>query len=194
MTGMAEVLFATGNPHKVLEANLTLSRFGIRAVAASCKKLEIQSDSLKEIAEYAASIAAESLEAPVVVEDSGLFIETLAGFPGPYTAYALNTIGCGGVLKLLSGLSARRAYFECVVAFCRPGSKPTTFAGRAHGEIPHQPAGTAGFGFDPIFLPFAQERTFAQMSAEEKEGLSHRGIAFVHFAEWYNRTEMAKLK
>ena len=191
-----EVFFATGNNHKVEEANLTLSRFGIRAVLApNCKKVEIQSDSLLEIAKYAASVASDSQGAPVIVEDSGLFIEPLSGFPGPYSSYAYRTIGCKGILNLLSGLVERRAFFDCVVAFCEPGSEPKVFDGKAYGEISQHQKGFGGFGFDPIFIPSgAQPRTFAQISKEEKATLSHRGAAFSRFAEWYEKSKMAKLK
>jgi XTP/dITP diphosphohydrolase len=196
MTGeVVDVLFATGNGHKIEEANVTLSRFGICAVAANGKKIEIQSESLTVIAKYAASLASDSLGAPVMVEDSGLFIESLSGFPGPYSSYTLSTIGCEGILKLLTGVSDRGAFFECVVAFCDPGSEPITFDGRAYGVISQCAAGSGGFGFDPIFIPSRSRcRTFAQMALEEKETFSHRGVAFKRFAEWFRKSKMAKLK
>jgi XTP/dITP diphosphohydrolase len=181
-----EVLFVTGNSHKVKEANRVLSQFGINVKMVDCEKVEIQSDSLVRIAKYAASLAAKKLGKPIIVEDSGLFIKALDGFPGPFSSYAFKTLGCGGVLQLMSGITDRRATFKCIVAFCSPGSHPLAFGGKAYGSIPPSVRGTGGFGFDPIFVPKKGDgRTFAEMPPEGKDRLSHRGAAFRGFGKWY---------
>jgi len=185
-----EILFVTGNSHKVKEANRVLSRFGITVKMAECEKVEIQSESLTRIARYAASLAAKRLGKPVIVEDSGLFVKALDGFPGPYSSYVYKTIGCGGTLQLMSGITDRRAVFKCAVAFCSPGSPPLAFEGKAYGNISSSIRGSGGFGFDPIFVPKNGDgRTFAEMPPEGKDSLSHRGAAFRGFGEWYFRSQ-----
>lgn len=184
---MRELLFATGNPHKVSEANLILRDFGISLKAAPSTKIEIQSDSLEEIARHAAVEAAKSLKSPVLVEDSGLFIDPLKGFPGPYSSYVYRTIGCEGILRLLAGHADRSARFECIVAYAEPEAV-RTFRGIACGSIAPEPKGAGGFGFDPIFI--SQEscgKTFSELSPDEKSEISHRGRAFRAFGEWFSR-------
>jgi XTP/dITP diphosphohydrolase len=193
MTFDSEILFVTGNTHKLEEANQVLSKFGIRLRMAGFEKLEIQADGLDAIASYAARIAADKSDKPVICEDSGLFIEALGGFPGPYSSYALKTIGCRGVLRLMEGMTVREGRFESAVSYCAPGSKPLAFNGSSEGRISGEIRGSAGFGFDPIFVPATGDgRTFAEMGMAEKGRLSHRGEAFRRFALW--GSGMAKLK
>lgn len=185
-----EILFVTGNRHKVEEANRALSPFGLRARMADCEKIEIQSDSLERIAEYAASVAAERVGSPVIVEDSGLFIDSLMGFPGPFSSFVFKTLGCDGVLRLMSGVLHRTASFRCAVSYCQPKTAAKTFEGWAEGSISSCPKGSQGFGFDPIFIPArGGGRTFAELSIEEKGALSHRGAAFRSFGEWFSGRE-----
>lgn len=188
-----EILFATGNAHKVEEANQVLSGYGLRLKMAKVEKVEIQADRLDAIASHAARLAAEGSGQPALCEDSGLFIGALGGFPGPYSSYAFRTIGCRGVLRLLEGAADRLGRFESAVSYCEPGREPLAFTGRSEGRISEEARGSAGFGFDPIFVPMAGDgRTFAQMDVAEKGRLSHRGEAFRRFALW--RSGMAKLK
>jgi len=190
MNNKNEVLFVTGNRHKVEEANRTLSQFGITVKMVGCEKVEIQSESLTRIAKHAASLAAKKVSKPVMVEDSGLFVKALDGFPGPYSSYVYKTIGCGGILQLMSGITDRRAVFRCAVAFCSPGSPPLAFEGKAYGSISSSVRGSGGFGFDPIFVPKGGDgRTFAEMPPESKERLSHRGAALRSFGEWFSRSQ-----
>ncbi|MDD1764669.1 MAG: XTP/dITP diphosphatase [Candidatus Methanomethyliaceae archaeon] len=181
-----EVLFVTGNIHKVKEASRILSKFQINVKMLDCEKVEIQSDSLVRIAKYAASLASMKLKKTIIVEDSGLFIKPLNGFPGPFSSYVFKTVGCGGVLQLLSGKADRSAVFKCAVAFCSPKSHPVVFEGKTYGSISLSVKGSGGFGFDPIFIPKKGDgRTFAEMPPENKDRLSHRGAAFKGFGEWY---------
>lgn len=183
-----EVLFVTRNIHKVKEASRVLSKFEINVKMLDCEKVEIQSDSLVRIAKYAASLASTKLKKTIIVEDSGLFIKALNGFPGPFSSYVYKTVGCGGVLQLLSSKTERSAVFKCAVAFCSPDSHPLVFEGKAYGTISRSVKGSGGFGFDPIFIPKRGDgRTFAEMLPENKDLLSHRGAAFKGFGEWYVR-------
>lgn len=190
MVRRRELLFATGNPHKVDEANRALSPFGISLRMANCGKVEIQSDSLERIAEHAAASAAAKLGCPVIAEDSGLFIRSLGGFPGPYSSYAFKTIGCSGILRLMAGISDRRAAFRCSIAYAVPGSPTLLFSGEALGSIPDSARGDRGFGFDPIFISNeGNGLTFAEMESDEKDRISHRGKAFRSFGEWCIRSD-----
>lgn len=156
------------------------------------RKIEIQSDSLLEIVRYAARVAAKKAHSPVLVEDSGLFVRALNGFPGPYSSYVHKTIGCEGILKLLSGIDDRYAFFDCAIAFCTPSEDLYTFQGRSIGQISINVRGTGGFGFDPIFIPNGESLTFAEMLPEQKDRFSHRGIAFRAFGSWFSSKSIAK--
>jgi XTP/dITP diphosphohydrolase len=193
MTLKREILFVTGNAHKLDEANKVLSNFGIHLKMAQVEKVEIQADELAVIASHAARMAAGKSNKPVLCEDAGLFIRALGGFPGPYSSYAFKTIGCKGILKLLLGVTDREGHFESAVSYCEPDGDPQTFIGRSEGRISEGTRGSAGFGFDPIFLPAEGDgRTFAQMELAEKGRYSHRGDAFRRFGLWCSG--MAKLK
>jgi XTP/dITP diphosphohydrolase len=190
MKGPAELHFATSNKGKFDEASVILQPYGIRLVQHDKYKPELQSDDLEFIAREAARSVAAEIGVPVLAEDSGLFVDALRGFPGPYSAYALRTIGIGGLLKLLADEARRQAEFRAVVAYCQPGSEPISFLGRVEGRVVAEQRGSQGFGFDPVFVPRENSaRTFAEMSKEEKGRYSHRAEAFRRFAEWFTSVE-----
>jgi XTP/dITP diphosphohydrolase len=153
-------------------------------------KTEVQSTSLGEIAKFAAQEAAKKHNRTVLVEDSGLFVKTLNGFPGPFSSYVYDTIGVRGLLKLMSRQTRRDAYFQAVLAVASPRDSYQEFSGKAHGTISHKPAGSQGFGFDPIFIPEGARKTFAQGGSEFKDKYSHRAKAFRNFALWHIRTKV----
>jgi len=176
--------FVTTNPNKLREAQLVVSRYGIELYPVTVRKIEIQSDSLEEIAVYAAKKAFEEVRQPLIVEDAGLFIDALNGFPGPYSSYVYRTIGVRGVLKLMEGVENRRARFVAVVALALSLDRIEVFRGVVEGTISYEPRGSGGFGFDPIFVPEGFDKTFAEMSTEEKCAVSHRARAFEAMARW----------
>lgn len=185
--GRLKIWLVTGNRHKLEEARAALDPLGVEVEPLEAEKLEVQSSSLEEIALFAARVAYASNPRPAVaVEDAGLFVEALNGFPGPYSSYAYKTIGVGGLLKLLDGVEDRRACFRSAVALVGPGYE-RVFTGEVCGSIATEPRGSQGFGFDPVFIPEEEGRTFAEMSLEEKSGLSHRARAFRAAAEWLLR-------
>jgi XTP/dITP diphosphohydrolase len=185
------IIFATGNIHKFNEARAVLSEYEIAVGMLKVKTLEIQSESLEEIAKTSAIEAYRNCSLPVIVEDAGLFIEGLRGFPGPYAAYVYKTIGNKGLLKLMNDVENREAKFQSVIAYCRKKlEKPTCFVGEALGEITRKErmaSSTTGFGFDPIFRLSASDKTFAEMTIEEKNRHSHRASALRKFGEWYRK-------
>ncbi len=177
------VHLVTGNLHKLQEVSYILGRYGIRVEKLEAPKLEVQSSSLREIARLAAVVSYQLYHKPVVVDDSGLFINSLNGFPGPYSSYVYKTIGIEGILKLMNGVEDRRAYFEAAVAYT-DGIETKVFTGRVHGRITEEPRGAGGFGFDPIFVPDGYSVTFAEMGEEVKNRISHRARVFERLAEW----------
>lgn len=182
------IFLATGNFHKFDEARRILADYDIAAGMIRVKNVEIQSDSLMEIAEASVRDAFNRCHLPVIVEDAGLFVDALKGFPGPYAAYAYKTIGNPGLLKLMENAEDRKATFRSAIAYYDGQSPPMRFEGDATGKIAENeiwgPLRT-GFGFDPIFQPNGSQKTFAEMTIEEKNGYSHRANAIRKFAKWY---------
>lgn len=181
------IFFATSNIHKFNEARKALAEYKIAVGMLRVKVLEIQSESLEDIAKTSVLYAFEKCNLPVIVEDAGLFIEALNGFPGPYAAYVYKTIGNKGLLKLMENIENREAKFQSVVAYHSPELRiPVCFKGEIIGEITKEEhKRSSGFGFDPIFKPANSNKTFAEMSTTEKNRYSHRAKALRKFAEWY---------
>lgn len=178
-----KVFFVTKNEGKLREAKSILSDYSIEVEMLTVEKEEIQSYDLEKIALYALRHI-DFRDAPFFVEDAGLFVEALNGFPGPYSSYIYKTIGCEGILKLLEGVDNRKAYFLSVVALRAPGLGDVVFKGKVNGIIANEMRGEKGFGFDPIFIPDGCEKTFAEMNIEEKSRYSHRGKALRKMGKW----------
>lgn len=170
------ISFVTGNRNKYVEVSLILSRFGIEVVQSGLKKIEIQSDDLREIVRHALEALPNSREW-LLIEDDGLFIEALGGFPGPYSSYIHRTIGLRGVLKLMEGEENRRAIFTSVMGLKSPNNDFVIIEGSIEGSITTEARGSGGFGFDPIFMPRGYGRTLAELTLEEKCKISHRARA-----------------
>ncbi|WP_460124561.1 XTP/dITP diphosphatase [Stetteria hydrogenophila] len=177
------IYLVTGNRHKLEEARDALRGYPLRLEAAGVGKLEVQSESVEEIALTAARHAYAQLRRPVAVDDTALEVAALNGFPGPYASYVYKTLGVWGILKLLEGSRDRRACFKTAVALVIPPHEKV-FTGVTCGVIVEEPRGSRGFGFDPIFAPEGSSRTYAEMTVEEKNRYSHRAKAFRAMAEW----------
>ncbi len=183
---MIEFFFATGNDHKIEEARAALAPHGIGVTKMEgFTKLEIQHPDLGEIASSALALIVSKTEKPVFVEDSGLFIHQLNGFPGPYSSYVFETLGLEGILKLLEDAKTRKAEFRSSVAFGVNGKWLANFSSATEGTIQSQPRGENGFGFDPIFVPMWTSKTFGEMELKEKTIYSHRAKAISKLALWY---------
>ena len=180
------VYFTTGNKNKYLEAACIATAFRVNLKYLNWEKLEIQSQSLAEIASFAAKQAAQSTRKVVVAEDAGFFVQGLGGFPGPYSSYVFDTVGTAGILRLMRNVKNRGASFQAAVAYCAPNQRPICFTGSVRGSLASRPRGLHGFGYDPIFVPRQGDgRTFAQMSMNEKNLRSHRAKAFTKFCKWF---------
>ena len=188
------LIFVTGNDHKFLEAKVLASLFGIEIVQEKTGYTEIQSDSLEEIVRRGVREVSSKLGAACFVEDAGLFVHRLGGFPGPYSKYVFLTIGNAGILRLLEGMNDRRAEFRSVVGYCEPEGDPVLFVGVCPGKISTEARGDKGFGFDPIFEPEdGGGKTFAEMDVGEKNKFSHRGRALRAFMEWFKGREIREI-
>lgn len=178
----------SSNQGKIRELTRLAEGCGIELVPLDVPKVEVQSESLLDIALYSATTAYLIARRPIIVEDSGLYIEHLNMFPGPMSSYVYRTIGVSGILKLMEGAKNRRATFESVIALAAPTLRGVKlFRGRVHGTISEEPRGTGGFGFDPIFVPIGCGKTFAEMSIEEKNAISHRAAAFKAMSRWLSK-------
>ncbi|MDO5844486.1 MAG: XTP/dITP diphosphatase [Methanocorpusculum sp.] len=177
------ITVVTGNKNKAAEVAAFFN--GVEEVAhISFETIEPQSDSVSEVAEEKARQAYSALKRPLIVDDTGLFIEALKGFPGVYAAYVLDTVGNSGILKLMENVSEenRKAYFMTSIAFADEDGIHT-FEGRVDGTIACKPRGDLGFGYDPIFE--VSGKTLAEMDMSEKNSISHRARALMIFRDWY---------
>jgi XTP/dITP diphosphohydrolase len=182
--------FVTSNIHKFQEARRVLSEYKIATAKLRVEAVEIQDDKLENIAKYSVQDAIKNCGLPVFVEDAGLFVEALNGFPGPYSKHVYNTVGLKGILKLMKDVTDRNAYFMSVISFGSPDEQPVCFVGKVEGTISLEMQGTYGFGYDPIFIPSdCDGRTFAEMTTTEKNRISHRAEALRKFAEWYSSVD-----
>jgi XTP/dITP diphosphohydrolase len=176
--------FQTTNAHKFREAREILSRRGIEIRHLNAPTKEIQAETLEEVVQE----ALRGLPPYTMIEDSGLFIRALRGFPGVYSQYVQKTLGNSGILTLLERTEDRRAEFRSVVGLLLPGKEGAPpvqrlFRGTVRGEIAREIRGKAGFGYDPIFLPEGGERTFGE-DARLKSEVSHRRAALEALADW----------
>ena len=125
---------------------------------------------------------------PAIADDSGLCVDALNGGPGVYSARyggeGLDDIGRYRLLlNNLRGATTRAAHFACAIACAFPNGDELTAEGRCDGAIAFAPMGEGGFGYDPVFLVPEMRKTFSQMTADEKSGISHRGRAMEKFVE-----------
>ena len=164
-----------------MEAETILVPLGISIGFVSATLTELQSDSLEEIAKEKAKNAFALVGRPVIVEDDGLFIDSLRGFPGQYSSFVFQTIGNEGILKLLDKSNERSAQFRSLVAYY-DGNIVSVFEGLASGRI-SDTFSDSGWGYDPIFIPEGSALTFGQLK-EEKNRFSHRRKGLEAFAQW----------
>ncbi|MGA9840320.1 MAG: non-canonical purine NTP pyrophosphatase [Thermoplasmata archaeon] len=171
---MPDITFVSTNPGKYREVRDVLRPYDL-AVRWKRRELpEPQADDLGAV--VAAKLdAVRDVPGYVLVEDSGLFIPSLQGFPGVYSAHFLRIWKFGPIFELLRS-RPRAAHFR-TIAGLQKGRLRWTFEGRVDGSIARKPAGEGGFGYDPIFVPTGWDRTFAEGSASEKNAISHRARA-----------------
>lgn len=185
---MTELVFATNNPHKLAEAR---SIIGDRFRVVSLSEIGCHDD----IPETAATLEGNALQKARYIrdkygkfcfaDDTGLFVDALGGLPGVHTArfagdHCNPDDNIDLLLKRLEGKENRSAHFDTVIAFCGPDGDHTV-TGSVSGTIATSRRGIEGFGYDPVFIPDETGISFAMMSADEKNAISHRGRALEKF-------------
>jgi len=167
----------TSNPGKMREFRAALEPLGFELRQRSDEIDEIQAETLEEVVRNCMAQLKARGPNNYIIDDSGLFIDSLHGFPGVYSAYALKTIGCQGIIELLQGKDDRTARFRCCIGCNVEGLGEMVVSAEAVGGIIEEERGSGGFGFDPIFVPSGYEATFSELPLDEKNRISHRGKA-----------------
>ncbi len=183
-------VLASHNPGKLTEMRAILSEFGVELVSQDELGVHIDveetGETFRENALLKARAVMEQTQLPAISDDSGLMVDALNGAPGVYTA----RYGGEGLtdeqryrllLSSLTGQTNRTAHFYSCIACVFPGNETITAQGVCDGTIAFAPMGQDGFGYDPIFFVPALRKTFAQMTAEEKNSVSHRAKALAAF-------------
>jgi non-canonical purine NTP pyrophosphatase (RdgB/HAM1 family) len=165
-----QLLFVSSNPGKVRELEAIL---GAPVAQLDLDLPEIQALDVAEVARHKALAAFERAGRPVVVEDTGLYIDALGGLPGALVRWFLATIGPAGICALLPAGADRSARVRTAVALCAGGTVEV-FTGETAGVIVPMPVGEGGFGWDPVFQPTGATGTFAQMVPAERAVYSMR--------------------
>ena len=185
---MKKIVIATHNLGKIKEFLPLLAPLGLEPVSAGELGLPEPaetSDTFPSNARIKALAAARASGLPALADDSGLSIAALNGAPGVHSArYAAGDYASAFTRILTAAQTADewRAWFTCALCYAQPDGTTATYIGEAHGHI-SAPQGTAGFGYDPIFIPDGYEQSYAELGAEIKDTISHRARAFAQFAE-----------
>lgn len=191
---LSKILFASHNAGKIAEIKNMLAPLGINVVSSadtSFPDVEETGSTFAENSLLKSQTIAKTLGIPCIADDSGLCVDALNGAPGVFSArYAPDRDFDKGIDKLLhemekSANKSRKAHFSCVVSLAYPDGNYKLFEGRVDGKIAFEKMyGEGGFGYDPIFIPDGYDCSFAQMSKEEKNKISHRGRAMQKFKEY----------
>jgi XTP/dITP diphosphohydrolase len=192
------VVLATTNKKKVEEIKRIFSGFKIRFLTLDsfpdCPEIIEDGKTFRANAIKKAVTIARNTGLPAIADDSGLEVKALGGAPGVFSArYAGKAADDQkNVRKLLREMKHlrhedRKARFVCCIAFALPDGRCKTFTGYISGKIGNKRKGFNGFGYDPVFYPYGYDRTFAEMTGEEKDNLSHRGRALRRLYEYMRR-------
>jgi XTP/dITP diphosphohydrolase len=201
-----ELVIATHNPGKLRELRELLAPFGIKAVSAGELGLpepEETGATFRENARIKAATAAATAQRPAFADDSGLVVDALGGAPGIHSArWAGATKDFAAAMRRIEDeLKARgavrpeqrKAHFACALCVAWPDRHVEEFEGRVDGTLVWPPRGTAGFGYDPIFLPDGHARSFGEMTSDEKHGLPPAGLGLSHRARAFRQLAEACL-
>ena len=174
MSDKDKLILVSSNPNKGIEAERIL---GMPLLRVSLALPEIQAAAVEEITRYKLEIARNKGYHRLLVEDVSLGFDELGNFPGPYVRWLLEAAGGKGLAAIAYALNNRAARAQCCVAYW-DGSEGKIFLGECTGEILVQPRGDQHFGWDAWFQPRGSQKTFAEMTSEEKDQISHRGNAY----------------
>ncbi len=187
---MMKMVLASKNAHKLTEMSAILSQLGIQVVLESDVGVDVDVEetgtTFEENAALKAVAVMKACGLPAIADDSGLCVTALGGGPGVYSArYGGERLSDRDryqlVLNGLSGQLDRSAKFVSAICCAFPSGGMVTARGECPGLITYSPRGEDGFGYDPVFLVPEKKKTFAEMSAQEKNAISHRGVALQNF-------------
>ena len=167
-------VLVTGNAGKVAEARLAV---GPDLEAVEVDLPEIQSLDYLEVLRAKADEAWRRVGRPLVVEEAGLDLAALNGFPGPLVKWMLEAVGAEGLARNAAALGETRAASRCFLLY-KDGDREIVAEGRTEGTLILPGRGTNGFGWDPVFLPDGSDLTFAELTGAGKSAVSHRGKAW----------------
>jgi inosine triphosphate pyrophosphatase len=170
--------FVSSNPSKAVEAERIL---GVPLLRVPLTLPEIQAATVEEVARHKLEVALTVSRGRLIVEDVSLGFDELGNFPGPYIRWLLEAAGGAGLGAIAAGLRSRSARAECCVAYW-DGSEARIFRGETAGAVLVEPRGEGHFGWDAWFQPHESPRTFAEMTPQEKDAVSHRGRAYRQLA------------
>jgi len=171
-------VLVTGNRGKIAEARLAL---GADLEAVELDLPEIQSGDYLEVLRAKADEAWRRLGRPLVVEEAGLDLAALNGFPGPLVKWMLQAVGAEGIARTAAALGDVQAAARCFLLYT-DGNREVVAEGRTEGTLVLPGRGTHGFGWDPVFQPQGSPLTYAELTGEEKDAVSHRGKAWREMA------------
>lgn len=169
-----KLILVSSNPNKGIEAERIL---GIPLLRVSLALPEIQAATVEDITRYKVEVARTKGYNRLIVEDVSLGFDELGNFPGPYVRWLLEAAGGKGLAAIAYALNNRAAKAQCCVGYWN-GREVQIFVGETAGEILVQPRGERHFGWDAWFLPRDAKKTFAEMTSQEKDAVSHRGRAY----------------
>lgn len=174
-----QLILVSSNPNKGIEADRIL---GVPLLRVALTLPEIQAATVEEITWHKLEIARTKGYHRLVVEDVSLGFDELGNFPGPYVKWLLEAAGGKGLAAIAYALNNRAAKAQCCVAYW-DGENGHVFLGECDGEVLVEPRGDHQFGWDPWFQPRGSQKTFAEMTDDEKDRLSHRGHAYRKLAD-----------
>lgn len=155
------LLLITSNKEKLAVAQAAVSRNGFNVIAKKINCPEIQDDNISEIAKSSAEFASKLLKNDVVKIDSGLFIEALNEFPGPYSAYVEKRLKAEDIIKMMKHVKNRKAHYKEALAYCEYGKKAIVFETFTYGKISNKTNGSFGWNFDRMFIKNGDTKTMA---------------------------------
>ena len=165
---MKKITYVTGNWYKIMCARSILEPLGFEVDNIKMETTEIQANNVEDVAMYSAKEASDKLKCDVLKNDTGLYVEALGGFPGPYTHYVDEKLGEDGLLKLLKGIDNRNACFIEAFAYCEYGKDPVVFKSITKGRIATEKSGIYGWSWDFIFIPDGYDKTMGNSPDEER--------------------------
>lgn len=164
---MKEILYVTGNARKFEVAKEAMRRFGFPLVQRALDTPEIQSENVNEVAAFSAKWASDCLQKPVIVTDTGYYIEALSGFPGPFVKFINKWLTSADILNLMRNKKNRDVEVMGSLAYCEPGESPVTFMGTFRGKIALFAGKRGTASIDEIFIPSGFNRPESEIPREE---------------------------